>query len=328
MGIIARNCPKSAQPLSRSAGYGGISISLRRAACATALVILAATTALAPSASVNAAPSGEPHATSRVKPRKTPKPAPTPIALPDDVKAKIPVYKPGSSPFHDGEQLIFQASWIGIPAAQARVEFHKRRKDPSQWLAEAWVETNSVTDVFYKMRDYMREKIAIETLHTDELYLIQHESTRLNYYTVSFNRPAQLVTVEKKNHKGTHSTEFVASDPWGPLSASMMALTLDFKAGKTFAFDVFSGSQRYVFSFDVQKRERIRTPLGDFDAWRVVPDVIYLSDGKLRSQAHGTVLWISADEHHLPLRIEAQAFIGYVRADLIRIDGTTTTAER
>lgn len=298
-------------------------MSLRRITCAIALVIFAAA-----SAQVNAAPMDQPSATSRVKPHKTPKPAPTPSALPDDVKAKVPAYKPGPSPFHDGEQLIFQASWIGIPAAQARVEFHRRRKESSQWLAEAWVETNSVTDVFYKMRDYMREKIAIDTLHSDEVYLIQHENTRLNYYTVSFNRPAQMVTVEKKNHKGAHSTEFIASDPWGPLSASMMALTLDFQAGKTFAFDVFSGSQRYVFSFDVQKRERIRTPLGDFDAWRVVPDVLYLSDGKLRSQARGTVLWISADRHHLPLRIEAQAFIGYVRADLIKIDGGTTTAEK
>jgi len=32
-------------------------------------------------------------------------------------------------------------------------------------------------------------------------------------------------------------------------------------------------------------------------------------------------LWISADERHLPLRIQAQAYVGYVRADLISIDG-------
>ena len=252
---------------------------------------------------------------------RLPTPAPTPMALPPAVKAKVPAYKPGPIPFHDGEQLIYQASWVGIPAAKARIEFHKRPKDPSRWTGEIWIETNPFADVFYKMRDYMRESMADDTLHTSGVYLVQHEKSRLNYYDVTIDRPAQLVTITKKNHKGTQSKEFIASDPWGPISGAMMALTQDFEPGKTYAFDVFSGSQRYVFAFEVEKREKIHLSIGDFDAWRIVPDVWYVSDGELRSEAHGTVLWISADERHLPLRIEAQAFIGYVRADLIKIDG-------
>ena len=65
----------------------------------------------------------------------------------------------------------------------------------------------------------------------------------------------------------------------------MMALTQNFEPGKTYAFDVFSGSQRYVFAFVVDKREKIHLALGDFDAWRIVPDVWYVSDGELRSEA-------------------------------------------
>jgi len=255
------------------------------------------------------------------KHRHLPTPAPTPMALPADVRARVPAYKPGPIPFHDGEQLIYQASWIGIPAAQARIEFHKVQKGSPQWTGEIWIETNPFADLFYKMRDYMREKIADDTLHTSGVYLVQHEKSRLNYYDVTIDRPAQLVTVTKKNRKGTESKKFIASDPWGPISGAMMALTQNLAPGKTYAFDVFSGSQRYVFAFEVEDREKLRLPLGDFDAWRVVPDVWYVSDGRLRSQARGTVLWISADRRHLPLRIEAQAFIGYVRADLIRIDG-------
>jgi len=255
------------------------------------------------------------------KRRHLPTPAPTPIALPPEVKAKVPAYKPGPIPFHDGEQLIYQASWVGIPAAHARIEFHKRPNDPSRWVGEIWIETNPFADVFYKMRDYMRESMADDTLHTSGVYLVQHEKSRLNYYDVTIDRPAQMVTMTRKNHKGTQRKEFIASDPWGPISGAMMALTQSFEPGKTYAFDVFAGSQRYVFAFEVEKREKIHLSIGDFDAWRIVPDVWYVSDGALRTEAHGTVLWISADERHLPLRIEAQAFIGYVRADLIEIDG-------
>src|SRR5579863_852462 len=228
------------------------------------------------------------------KHRHLPTPVPTPMALPPEVKAKVPAYKPGPIPFHDGEQLIYQASWVGIPAAQARLEFHKQQKnDQQRWLGEIWIETNPFADLFYKMRDYMKESMAAETLHSSGVYLVQDEKSRLNYYDVTIDRPAQMVTMTKKNHKGTQSKEYIASDPWGPISGAMMALTQDFEPGKTYAFDVFSGSQRYVFAFAVEKREQIHLALGDFDAWRIVPDVWYVSDGQLRSQAHGTVLWIS-----------------------------------
>jgi hypothetical protein len=244
------------------------------------------------------------------------------MALPPEIKARVPAYTPGPIPFHDGEQLIYQASWVGIPAAQARLEFHKEQKqDRQRWLGEIWIETNPFADLFYKMRDYMKESMAADTLHTSGVYLVQHERSRLNYYDVTIDRPAQMVTMTKKNHKGTTSKEYIASDPWGPISGAMMALTQTFEPGKTYAFDVFSGSQRYVFAFAVDKREKIHLALGDFDAWRIVPDVWYVSDGELRSEASGTVLWISADERHLPLRIQSQAYIGYVRADLIAIDG-------
>jgi hypothetical protein len=243
------------------------------------------------------------------------------MALPEEIKAKLPTYKPGPVPFHDGEQLVYQASWTGIPAAQAHVEFHKKKNDPSRWIAEIRIQTNAAADLLYKMRDYMREDLADDSLHSDGVYLVQQENARLNNYTVTFDRAAQRVSQEKKNRKGTQSRQYIASDPWGPLSGAMLALTQVLAPGRTYALDVFSGSQRYVFAFDVAQKEKIHLAIGDFEAWRIVPDVLYLSDGNLRSQAHGTTVWVSADKRHLPLRIEAQAFIGYVRADLIRIDG-------
>jgi hypothetical protein len=294
---------------------------MRRGALASVLVaalMLAAGAVAAadPNSSAEAQP-GHKH-----KHRHLPTPAPTPMALPPEIKAKVPAYTPGPIPFHDGEQLIYQASWVGIPAVQARLEFHKEQKqDQQRWLGEIWIETNPFADLLYKMRDYMKESMAADTLHSSGVYLVQHEKSRLNYYDVEIDRPAQMVTMTKKNHKGTTSKEYIASDPWGPISAAMMALTQNFEPGKTYAFDVFSGSQRYVFAFVVDKREKIHLALGDFDAWRIVPEVWYVSDGELRSEASGTVLWISADERHLPLRIQAQAYIGYVRADLTEIDG-------
>jgi hypothetical protein len=253
-----------------------------------------------------------------------PKAKPTPSALPPEIKSQVPVYPPGPMPFHDGEQFVFEASWIGIPAASARVKLHSNRKDNSIWVAEAWVQTSPLADLFYKMRDYVKEDIGKQDLAPRVMYIAQRENRRIDDYTISFDRPADRVTITKKNARGSSSREFIADNGWGMISGGIMALSQPLTAGKTYNFDIFSGTERYVFSFDVTERERVHVPLGDFDAWRIVPDVLYWSDGNLKGEGRDTVLWISADSRHLPLMIQSATFIGYVRAELIEVDDGAT----
>lgn len=374
MNDIARKQAGDARPRNRPRGGGAgpsnAPASARAGILTSAVIGMLALFALAILAPITgrAAPDSAPD-TSNPHPHKHRHHAtatPTPMALPPEVKAKVPVYNPGPVPFHDGEELTYQASWLGIPAAEARVRFRKKIKDPSRqnqqknspqrdpaqndpmprdpaqkdqspgdpsqsnsqqtdvprsrWIAEVWVQTTPYADVFYKMRDYVRESVAEDTLHTGNIHVDQHENSRLYSYDVAMDRPAQMVTVTANSKHGTQVKQFIASDPFGPLSGAMMALAQDLTPGHTYAFDVFGGSQRYVFAFDVKERERIHTALGDFDAFKIVPDVWYVSDGKLRSQAHGTVLWVSADKRHLPLLIQSEAFIGSVRAELIKVE--------
>jgi Protein of unknown function (DUF3108) len=116
----------------------------------------------------------------------------------------------------------------------------------------------------------------------------------------------------------------VGSTPFGILSGTMMALTQSLKPGDRLAFDVVTGSNRYVFGFQVDGRERITVPAGTFDAIKITPSVLYMSDGNMRSEARETTVWVSADKRHLPLRVQAAAFIGFVRADLVKVDGAPT----
>ncbi len=245
---------------------------------------------------------------------------PSPKALPDGV-IEPPVYKITSPAFHDGQKLVFQASWAGIPVATARVELHRKKKDPSLWSAEAWVQTNEFADLLFKMRDYMSEDLDHQSLISRKMYIRQSENKRLNDFKADFDRRAGLVTLVKHNRKGDQVKRFLSSNPWGPLSGAMMALSLPMEPGHQYAVDVFTGSTRYVFTFKVGDREKLTTALGTFDAYRLVPGVEYESDGKLSESATGIVIWVSADERRLPLRAESQAFIGKVQADLIQTGG-------
>lgn len=239
--------------------------------------------------------------------------------LPADIT--LPSYKPGILPFHPGQRLKFQASWVGIPAATADVQLSKDKKDPSIWLAQVFLKTNSVVDVLFRMRDSMVERVDSGSLAPQKMYIRQSENKRLNDYNVIFDRQAGTVTMVKSNRKGKQVRQFVSPAPWGPVSGSLIALSQPLAVGERYVFDVFTGTTRYVFDFKVAGREKITTPLGTFDTFRLVPGVLYDSSGKLKQSATATTIWVTADQRHLPVRAQAQAFVGWVRADLVGVSG-------
>lgn len=189
------------------------------------------------------------------------------------------------------------------------------------WSAEAWVNTNKFADLLFKMRDYMTEEVDHQSLLSQKMYIRQSENKRLNDFRATFDRKAGLVTLIKTNQKGQQVKQFTSTNPLGPLSGAMLALSLPMIQGQHYSLDVFTGSTRYIFEFKVAGRDKITTRLGTFDAYRLIPAVDYESDGKLSQSATGTVVWVSADDRRLPLRCESQAFIGMVRADLIQVSG-------
>lgn len=248
-----------------------------------------------------------------------------PKPLPDGIR--IPDYSPGPLPFRPGEQLIYQASWIGIPAASGKIVLRPDYADPALWSAEIWINTNRLTDKLYRMRDYLREEFSAGSLKPDRLYIRQHEGRRRDVFNVTFDRRKHIVTLVKHGPRGVQTRQFLSDNPSGPVSGALMALTQPLEVGDSFSFDAFSGTTRYVFDLTVAGRERISTPLGDFDAFRIVPSVAYLSGGKISDEAHDTTLWVSADARRLPLRIESAVFIGSVRIDLVKVIDAGAAAE-
>jgi uncharacterized protein DUF3108 len=249
-----------------------------------------------------------------------PRAMPTPLPLPTNLA--IPRYVRGTEPFSDGQVLVYEASWEGIPAGEARIRMAHSNPHPGWWTGEMWITSSALVDKLYRMRDYFREDFALTSWQPVEIDILQHEKQRKDHWVATFDRPHQLVTTIKTNKAGrTSIRRFSGGDPWGPFSGAMMALSQPLTPGRNYTFDIFSGGNRYVFTFAVQGRELITTGLGAFNALRIEPAVLWLSDGSFRSQAHATTLWVTDDARHLPLRIESAVFIGSVVVDLTNVLG-------
>jgi hypothetical protein len=241
----------------------------------------------------------------------------------------IPVYTPGRIPFHDGERLRYRVSWLGIPAADADVRLHRDHADGDGWTAEVWIRTNKLTDALFRMRDYMREDFSSTSLASRDIYIRQHEKRRRAEYRVTFDHRAGVVTAVKRGRRGVVTRRFTGGNPWGPFSGAMMALSQPLEIGRTLRFDVFSGNNRYVFDFKVTGRQHLSTPVGEFDAFRIEPSVVYLTDGKMREQARESTIWISDDGRSTPLRMESSVFIGKIRIDLVQLqDGALSLPDK
>jgi hypothetical protein len=242
----------------------------------------------------------------------------TAIAFPPHLT--IPRYHPGHQPFRGGETLLYNAWWIGIPAAEARVTLLKNGANGTLWTGKLWLRSSSAVDLLYRMRDYVYEDFDRRDLRPREMRIVQHENKRRDEWSIRFDDSAHLVTSAKRNAQGrTWIRQFSGGEPWGPFSGAMLALSLPLEVGKTYTFDVFSGGNRYVLAFYVDRRESITTSLGTLPALRIIPSVVWLSEGRFRSQVSQSVLWLSDDERHLPLRIEATAYIGTIHVDLTKI---------
>jgi len=85
-----------------------------------------------------------------------------------------------------------------------------------------------------------------------------------------------------------------------------------FEVGHTIELPVNDGSKTQRVVVEVQAREKVQTPLGTFDAFRVEPKVF----NSLFKRKGRMLIWFSADDRQLPLRIKAVIAVGSITGTL------------
>jgi len=241
---------------------------------------------------------------------------PKPIdILPDGIKT--PGYRPGPLPFHPGQQLYYKVTWQQLPVAFARISLRRDPKHNQDWMGEASVRTNKVVDVFYKLRAYLCDEFPPQSLASDLVYIHHNENGRITDYSVNFDRADGTVETIRRKHDHTEIKRFAATHPLGPIGASLLAISQPIKVGKSITLDVFAATERYVVKFEVARREQIHVAAGDVNAFRVIPTLLYVSNPKNHYKVTQAVVWVSDDERHVPLRIQADTFVGRIYIDLV-----------
>src|SRR2546428_8274079 len=117
-------------------------------------------TGAVPTAQVNGRPKRRPH------PMHPQGPLPLPVDL------KIPSYTPGPLPFRSGETLVYDPSWVGIPAGETRITLNQNKAHPEWWTGQMWITSSKPVDLLYRMRDYISEDFSRDSLLPNDIYIL------------------------------------------------------------------------------------------------------------------------------------------------------------
>jgi len=235
------------------------------------------------------------------------------FALAADAPPPPQNYTPRFRPFDGGEKAAYQATWLGVPVASTEIETKAVMLDGKKYYhvvvkAESW----RYLDFIFKMRDRIESTFDAETLHPRRFVFIQRENKKVIDTIADVDPATHQWTVRRKENKRRKDFNFVSPYTLDTISAVYLARSLDFKVGDHFRLDVFGGKSRYLVTLDVAARERVRTSLGEFDAYKIIPRVADLSKSGYAKRFREGILWITADEKRLPIKMTAQVFVGSV----------------
>jgi len=225
----------------------------------------------------------------------------------------------GPHPFDYPERVEYVASWNGIPLASAKIQAAPSVVDgKSLYEVKVSAQTWRYLDPIWKMRDTVESLFDAGSVYPRRFIFRQRENRKSVDTTANFDPGAQKWIVRRQNGNKVQNSEFIAPRTFDPISATYWARTLDFKVGDSIQLEVFGGKSFYRVILNVVGREKVAVKAGEFDAYKIVPQVFNLSKSGLAEKVREATVWISADDARMPVKINSKVTIGSVSIEMVR----------
>jgi hypothetical protein len=213
-------------------------------------------------------------------------------------------------PFAPGETLSYDVSWSTfLTAGTATVTVREKRKsfDSMAYYIVAEGQPNPLLSRLYTVYYKADTLLDVYTLLSQRGSVFSQEGGRKRMSATRLDQAAHTARLEV-----TTATVVTKDFPIPPqaqdaLSAIFVIRTLPLRQGLKVTMPVVNADDVYRVQLAVAARERVTTPLGELNAWKVTPTVL---DGGSHVLGQGLVLWVSDDARRLPLRMQADMPVG------------------
>jgi len=233
-------------------------------------------------------------------------------------QASVTKDPPGDFPPPPPLEAIYHFGWSGFTAATAEARFSK--PSPERFQLEGTGETVHLARILWKFDVDYRSLASADTLrpiesNQTEVYRSKKMTTRLTFTSNSVHRTRNETPANTANKP----RDFTFPGLFDLHSALLYLRSQSLTEGSVYRIVVYPGTAAYLATFTVTRREKISVHAGTFPSIKL--DVGLQKVGKnFQLEPHKKFrrasVWVSDDNLRLPLRAEAQIFIGTVFAEL------------
>jgi hypothetical protein len=230
--------------------------------------------------------------------------------------------------FGPGEQTRYRVHYLGVTAGTAQVTVGAPMK---QWGKDVWpivavAKSEAVAGVWPIKQKFVsywesgRQRVLGSDLHADE----NHKRRRVRVKLSEDGRSAQVVKQNEGETPREHQHE-LAEGTLDVAGATFALRNRALEVGQEYAYPVFTGSKSFQMTAKVEAREKLQTPLGTREVFRVRVHTEF--SGKLQSK-RDMVAWFTTDASHVLVRLEADLALGNLVAELMEYQPGGTLAQR
>jgi hypothetical protein len=225
-----------------------------------------------------------------------------------------------------GERLVYEFGWQNISAATATVAVDAMALDGKPgYRASIKLQGKSALDWMWHVRDVFYVESTVADLRCYR-YRFEQREAAFHLDTEIRRDAAQNVLIGsrtriKKDGRKALKGGVAPLHYYDPLSAILYLRRAPLTAGKTFTINVFDGKETYDLVYTVHGEERVAIKLGTFDTWKVQPQILRTSnrDKEAKSKkVRALYLWLDKNPPHRIVRIESDAFVGRIFAELVQ----------
>ncbi len=213
--------------------------------------------------------------------------------------------------FGPGEQVVYRASFLGLPAGSIQVTVGAEFPDaPGVWPI-LLLGRSDVGLFFFPIRDKMVLRWDAEHVQTLGMEMWADENHKRRHLKILFDHAEGKAKLFRQAEGQEVVKDEIAVKPDAADVASALYLlrTRSLEPGTELTLPVVTPSKQFPLRAVVEAQETLKTPLGEQRVVRVRLTTDF--SGKLKARSD-LLIYFTEDEAHIPVRIEADLALGTV----------------
>jgi hypothetical protein len=221
-------------------------------------------------------------------------------------------------PFSPGETLTYDVMWTVFRAGEVTATLRSTGEgNRNAYEVTATARAEGFVSLLFDVNNVFRATSSPQTLCSDGIIKQVNEGRRHKDTHITFDYGRKLALLDERDLNQPQAPPKHAESDIPPcvedvVTAFYYLRRQPLEVGHNIELPVNDGSKTQRVIVEVQGREKIQTPMGTLDAMRVEPKVF---NGLLKRKGR-MLIWFSADERQLPLRIKAVIAAGPITGTL------------